>query len=431
MVGQNGRRVAIVAGCRTPFAKSGTVFKDLSAVELARLATRELLARTEIAPTDVDQVIFGQVVPSVLAPNVAREVSLLPQFPKTIPAYSLNRACASSSQAVVAAHDQIVLGQADVVIAGGTESLSDIPILHSKRFAELLVQASRAKTLGQRLGILARTRLRDLVPVTPAIAEPSTGETMGQSAEKMAKENGIAREAQDAFALRSHRLAAAGTADGRLTAEIVPVFVPPAFEPAVTSDNGVRADSTLEQLAALRPVFDRRYGSVTAANASPLTDGASAVLVMSEERARALGYAPLAYVRSYAVAAVDPGAQLLMGPAFAVPKALDRAGITWRELGLVEMHEAFAAQVLSNIQAFESDIWAREHLGRDQRVGEVDRDTLNVMGGSIAIGHPFGATGGRITTTLANEMRRRDVQFGLISVCAQGGMGFAMVLERM
>ena len=431
MIGQNGRRVAIVAGCRTPFAKSGTVFKDLSAVELARLATRELLARTEIAPTDVDQVIFGQVVPSVLAPNVAREVSLLPQLPKTIPAYSLNRACASSNQTVAAAHDQIVLGQADVVIAGGTESLSDIPILHSKRFAELLVQASRAKTLGRRLGTLARTRLRDLVPVTPAIAEPSTGETMGQSAEKMAKENGIAREAQDAFALRSHRLAAAGTADGRLTAEIVPVFVPPAFEPAVTSDNGVRADSTLEQLAALRPVFDRRYGSVTAANASPLTDGASAVLVMSEEKARALGYAPLAYVRSYAVAAVDPGAQLLMGPAFAVPKALDRAGITWRELGLVEMHEAFAAQVLSNIQAFESDIWAREHLGRDQRVGEVDRDTLNVMGGSIAIGHPFGATGGRITTTLANEMRRRDVQFGLISVCAQGGMGFAMVLERM
>ena len=430
MVGQNGRRVAIVAGCRTPFAKSGTVFKDLGAVDLARLAAGELLVRTELAPAQVDQVIFGQVVPSVLVPNVAREVSLLPQFPKTIPAYSLNRACASANQAIAAAHDQIALGQADVIVAGGAESLSDIPILHSRRFAERLVQASRAKTLAQRVRVLAGTKLRELVPVTPAIAEPSTGETMGQSAEKMAKENGISRQAQDAFALRSHRLAAEGTADGRLTAEIAPVFVPPGYEPA-TTDNGIRADSTLEQLAALKPVFDRRYGSVTAANASPLTDGASAVLLMSGEAAGALGYTPLAVIRSSAVAAVDPGEQLLMGPAFAVPLALDRAGLTWSELGLVEMHEAFASQVLSNIQAFESDIWAREHLGREGRVGEVDWDTLNVMGGSIAIGHPFGATGGRITTTLANEMVRRDVQFGLISVCAQGGMGFAMVLERM
>jgi len=430
MVGQNGRRVAIIAGCRTPFAKSGTVLKDLSAVELARLATRELLTRSEIPAAKVDQVIFGQVIPSVLAPNVAREVSLLPQFPRTVPAFSLNRACASSGQAVADAYDQIALGQADVIIAGGTESLSDIPILHSKRFAELLVQASRARTLGKRVATLAKVRPRDLVPVTPAIAEPSTGETMGQSAEKMAKENGITRQAQDEYALRSHRLAAQGTADGRLTSEIAPVFVPPTYD-AVVADNGIRADSSLEQLAALKPAFDRRYGSVTAGNASPLTDGASAVLVMSDEAARALGYTPLAFVRSYAVAAVDPGAQLLMGPGYAVPTALERAGIAWKDLGLVEMHEAFASQVLSNIQAFESDMWAREHLGRSERIGEVDWEALNVMGGSIAIGHPFAATGGRIVTTLANEMRRRNVQFGLISVCAQGGMGFAMVLERM
>ena len=430
MLGQNGRRVAVIAGCRTPFVKSGTVFKDLSAVELAKLATRELLIRTEIPPAKVDQVVFGQVIPSVLAPNVAREVSLLPQFPRNVPAFSLNRACASSGQAVAEAFDQIALGQADMVVAGGTESLSDIPILHSRRFAELLVQASRARTLGKRLATLARIRPRDLVPVTPAIAEPSTGETMGQSAEKMAKENGISRHAQDDYALRSHRLAARGTADGRLTAEIAPVFVPPAYEP-VTADNGIRADSTLEQLAALRPAFDRRYGSVTAGNASPLTDGASAVLVMSGEAARAAGFEPLAYVRSYAVAAVDPGAQLLMGPAYAIPRALERARIAWKDLGLVEMHEAFASQLLSNIQAIESDMWAREHLGRDRRIGEVNWEVLNVMGGSIAIGHPFGATGGRLITTLGNEMRRRDVQFGLVSVCAQGGMGFAMVLERM
>ncbi|MEK6610531.1 MAG: acetyl-CoA C-acyltransferase, partial [Gemmatimonadota bacterium] len=293
--------------------------------------------RTEIDPKTVDQVIFGQVIPSVLAPNVAREVSLLPQFPRNIPAYSLNRACASSNQAIADAHDQIVLGHADIVIAGGTESLSDVPILHSKRFAEILVEASKAKSLGRRLGAIAKTRLRDLIPVTPAIAEPSTGQTMGQSAEKMAKENGITREAQDKFALRSHQNAAQGTADGRLTSEIAPYFVPPRYETEIATDNGIRPDSTLEQLAKLRPVFDQRYGTVTAANASPLTDGGSAVLLMSEERAKALGYEALAFIRSYAVAAVDPGEQLLMGPAFAVPKALERAGILWKELGLVDM----------------------------------------------------------------------------------------------
>jgi acetyl-CoA acyltransferase len=427
-----GRRVAIVAGCRTAFAKAGTVLRDVSAVDLARHAGRELLVRSEVDPAAVDLVIFGQVVPSVLAPNVAREVSLLPQFPRTIPAHSLNRACASSAQAIADGHAQIVLGLADVVMAGGTESLSDVPILHSRRFASILVEASKAKTLGRRLGTFAKTRPKDLVPVAPAIAEPSTGMTMGQSAEKMAKENGISRAAQDEVAFTSHRRAAAATADGRLTAEIAPLFLPPAFEQAETTDNGIRSDTTLDQLAKLKPVFDRKYGTVTAGNASPLSDGAAAVLLMSEEKAGALGYPPLAFIRSYAVAAVDPGEQLLMGPAFAVPVALERAGIAWRDLDLVEMHEAFAAQVLSNIQAFESARFAQEKLGRKAAVAEggVNWDTLNVMGGSIAVGHPFGATGARIATTLANEMVRRDVQFGLISICAQGGMGFAMVLER-
>ena len=430
MNGMSGRPVVIVGGCRTPFAKAGTALKQLAAVDLARHAARELLIRTEVPPAQVDQVIFGQVIPSVLVPNVAREVALLPQFPKSIPAYSLNRACASSNTAVADAFDQIRLGYADVVLAGGTESLSDVPILHSRRFADILVEASKAKSAGQKIAALLRTRPRDLIPVTPAIAEPSTGESMGQSAEKMAKENGISREAQDRFALGSHQKAAQGTNDGRLTAEIAPVFVPPRYESIETSDNGVRADTSLDQLAKLRPVFDRRYGTVTAGNASPLTDGASAVIVMSEEKARALGYQPLAWIRSYAVAAVDPGWQLLMGPAWAVPKALERAGLTLKDMGLVEMHEAFAAQVLSNIQAFESKKFAQERLGRGEAVGEVNPETLNVMGSSIAIGHPFGATGTRITTTLANEMKRRGVQFGLISVCAQGGMGFAMVLER-
>jgi len=425
----NGRRVAIVAGLRTPFARSGTVLRDVPGVAMARHVARELLYRSELDGALVDEVIVGQVVPSVLTPNVAREVSLLPQFPRTIPAYTLNRACASAAQAITNAADQIRLGHADVIMAGGVESLSDIPVLHSRRFSRLLVDASKAKTLGQRLGIFAQVRPRDLVPLTPAIAEPSTGESMGQSAEKMAKENGITRDAQDRLALQSHERAAAGTADSRLTAEIAPWFGGKSGEEVVTGDNGIRSDTSLEQLAKLRPVFDRTYGTVTAGNSSPLTDGAAMVLLMSEERALSLGYEPLAFLRSYAVAAVDPGWQLLMGPAYAVPKALERAGISWGELGLVEIHEAFAAQVLSNVQAWASTIWA-ERLGLSAPVGEVDWERTNVMGGSIAIGHPFGATGARIVTTLANEMRRRDVQFGLISICAQGGMGSALVLER-
>lgn len=423
------RRVAIIAGLRTPFARSGTVFRDVSAVALARHAARELLYRSELDGREVDEVIFGQVVPSVLTPNVAREVSLLPQFPANIPAYTLNRACASSAQTISNAADQIALGHADTIVAGGVESLSNIPILHSRRFSQILVEAGKARTLAARLGALAGTRPRDLRPVTPAIAEPSTGESMGQSAEKMAKENGISRESQDQLALQSHQRAVSATTDGRLSAEIAPWLGGASMEEIVGADNGIRADTSLDALARLKPVFDRRYGSVTAGNSSPLTDGAAAVLLMAEEKARALGYDPLAYLRSYAVSAVDPGWQLLMGPAYAVPKALERAGISWAELGLVEIHEAFAAQVLSNVQAWGSRDWA-ERLGLPGPVGEVDWARTNVLGGSIAIGHPFGATGARLATTLANEMRRRDVQFGLISICAQGGMGFAMVLER-
>lgn len=424
-----GRRAAVVAGVRTPFAKSGTALRDVTAVALGRHAARELLYRSGLPGDEVDEVIFGQVIPSVLAPNLAREVSLLPQFPRTIPAYTLNRACASGAQAIVNAADQIMLERADVVLAGGAESLSDVPILHSRRFSSLLVEASKAKSLGQRIGILARTRLRDLVPVTPAIAEPSTGETMGQSAEKMAQENGLRREDQDVVALRSHQRAAAATVDGRLPAEIAPWFGGRGMDEVLASDNGVRAETSLEVLAKLKPVFDRRYGSVTAGNSSPLTDGAAAVLLMADARARALGFRPLVTVRSYAVAAVDPGWQLLMGPAFAVPRALERAGIGWNDLGLIEIHEAFAAQVLSNIQAWGSKAWA-DRLGLPGPVGEVNWDITNVMGGSIALGHPFAATGARIVTTMANEMQRRGVQFGLVSICAQGGMGFAMVLEH-
>jgi acetyl-CoA acyltransferase len=425
-----GRRVAVVEGCRTPFCKAGTSFRELSPVQLGTIAVRELVSRADLDPAEVDHLVYGTVVPSIQAPNVAREVGLSAGLPASVPAFTVGRACASANQAITSGAEAIARGYADVVVAGGVEVLSDVPMLLSRRLREALVRASKARGLPAKLGALAAVRPRDLAPVVPAIAEPSTGETMGQSAERMAKENGITREAQDRWALRSHKLAALGTADGRLGEEIVPAYVPPRFDEIVAEDNGIRNDTSLEKLAALPPVFDRKYGSVTAGNASPLTDGASAVLLMSEEKAAALGYEPLGIIRSWAYTALAPSGQLLQGPAYAAPIALDRAGVAMEDIELWELHEAFAAQVLSNFQALDSDEFARRELGRDRRVGLPDEDRINVMGGSIAIGHPFGATGGRLTTTLLREMRRRGLGLGLITVCAAGAMGFAMVLER-
>jgi acetyl-CoA acyltransferase len=420
---------AIVAGCRTPFARSGSVFADLSAIELGKLAVRDALARSGLRGDRVDQLIYGTVVHDTQAPNIAREVGLA-VLPKTVPAVTVSRACSSANQAITDAAQLIEVGQAEVVVAGGAESLSHVPITVSDKLSKTLVLASKGKTLGQRLAPFTSVRPKDLIPVTPAIAEPTTGETMGESAERMAKENGISREDQDAWALRSHELAGAGTQDGRLTSEITPVYLLPDYERVIDRDNGVRTDSSLEKLAKLRPAFDRRYGSVSAGNSSPLTDGASAVVLMNADLAAAEGIQPMGFMRSWAWTALDPAGQLLQGPAYAAPLALDRAGLTMQDIGLMEMHEAFAAQVLSNLQALSSKRFAQDELGRSDAVGHPDVDVINVMGGSLAIGHPFGATGGRITVTILNEMARRDVEFGLITVCAAGGMGFAMVVER-
>ena len=422
-------KTAIIAGCRTPFVRSGTHFGRLTAIDLGRHAVNELLARSEVPPDAVDHLVYGTVVHDPQAPNIAREVGLS-TLPADVPAVTVSRACASANQAISDAVNLIESGNADVVVAGGAECLSRIPILVSDRLSRTLVAASRAKSLGARIRAFARTRPRDLVPVAPAIAEYSTGETMGQAAERMAKENGISREDQDRWALESHLKAHAGTEDGRITAEIAPVYVPPKYETTVEKDNGIRSDTSMEALSALRPVFDREFGSVTAGSSSPLTDGASAVLLMSPERAQDLGMKPLGYVRSYAITALDPAAQLLQGPAYAAPLALDRAGLTMADIDLLEMHEAFAAQVLSNLRAWDSGRFCRDELGLGGKLGHPDPERINVMGGSIAIGHPFGATGGRLTTTLLNELRRRDGRFGLVTVCAAGGMGFAMVLER-
>jgi len=422
------RRVAIVSGLRTPFAKQGSAYKDLSALELAKIVVAELLSRTGVEPRAIEQVVYGQVIPSLSVPNIAREVVLGTGMPRSIEAYSVARACATSYQAAVNVAESILAGVIDCGIAGGADSASDVPMVASKQLSAALVKLSKARSLREKLRALASLGPTDLLPIPPALEEPSTGLTMGESAEKMAKENGISRADQDAFAHRSHLLAAQAWADGRLREEVMPVFVPPTYEP-FEQDNLVRNDSELDSYAKLKPVFDRRYGSVTAANSSALTDGASALLLMSEKKAKALGLDVLGYLRSYAFAAVDPAEQLLMGPAYATPLALDRAELKLKNMDLIDMHEAFAAQVLSNLQAFESDSFAVSKLGRDKRIGRVDWDKLNVSGGSIALGHPFAATGARQICQVLRELRRRGGQYALCTACAAGGLGAALVLE--
>ena len=427
---KNGRRVAIVYGLRTPFVRSGTLFRNLSAIDLGRIATVELLNHTEIDPKEIDEVVFGTVVFFPQAPNLGREIALGAGIPSSTPAYTVTRACASANQAITNAVDNITSGNADVAIAGGAESLSDIPVLFSKGFRTILYNSYRGKNLVQKIKPFLGLHLRDLVPEVLALVEPSTGLTMGQSAEKMARENRISRKDQDAYAYRSHKLAYKATEDGRLKEEIIHALVPPDYSIVVAADNGIRNDASIDALSKLSPVFDRKYGTVTAGNSSSLTDGASVLLLMVEERAKALGYKPLGYVRSYAYAALSPDDQLLMGPAYSTPIALERAGLSFGDIDLIEMHEAFAAQALSNIQAFASKKFAEEKLGRSSPIGEIDMDKFNVSGGSIAIGHPFGATGGRLTITALNELRRRDRNFGLITVCAAGALGVTMVVER-
>ncbi len=421
--------MAIIDGLRTPFCKAGTDLGKTTSIELGAAVVQELVAKTEIDPEQIDSLVYGNVVPSVAAPNVAREVVLSTDLPRQIHATTVMRACASSTEATTHAGNAIALGTSEVAIVGGVDCLSDVPILFSRKFSESLVAASRARSLQDRLKAFAAIRPKDLLPVPPSISERSTGKTMGQHAEAMAKENGISREEQDAFALRSHELAAAATEDGRLPAEIAPVYLRKKGK-AVFRDNHIRGDSTLEAMARLRPAFDKKYGSVTAANACPITDGASALLLMNAAKAKALGYEPLGYIRAHGYAAVDPQWQLLMGPTFASAKALDNAGLTLADMDLVDMHEAFAAQVLSNVKAMGSRKFAEEKLGRSEALGEIDMDRFNVCGGSIALGHPFAATAGRQMVTVLHELKRRGEQFGLITQCAAGAMGAAIILER-
>ena len=428
LVTRQGDRIAIISGLRTPFARQATAFHGVPAVDLGKMVVGELLTRSEISPDVIELLVFGQVVQMPEAPNIAREIVLGTGMNVHTDAYSVSRACATSFQAVANVAESLLAGTIRAGIAGGADSSSVLPIGVSKTLARTLVDANKARTMSQRLKLFSRLRMRDLLPVPPAVAEYSTGLRMGDTAEQMAKTHGITREQQDALAHRSHQLAAKAWEEGKLAQEVMTAYVPPYREP-FSEDNNVRKNSTIADYAKLRPAFDRQHGTVTAANSTPLTDGAAAVILMTESRARELGLQPLGYLRSYAFTAVDVWEDMLLGPAWSTPLALERAGLTLNDITLFDMHEAFASQTLTNLKMLASDRFAREVLGRDRATGDVDESKFNVLGGSIAYGHPFAATGARMITQTLNELRRRGGGFGLVTACAAGGLGAAMVLE--
>lgn len=422
-------KIVIVEGVRTPFCKMGTQFNDLSAQELGAIVSREVLERSGIEPGRIDEVIFGNVAQPPDAANISRVIALLAGIPRQTPAYTVHRNCASGIESVISASLKIRAGEARCILAGGTESMSNIPFFMTKKLQEIIFQFGRSRNLMQKLQVLAQMRLHYLQPrigLQLGLTDPVCGLNMGQTAEVLAKEFGISRREQDEFALTSHKRAVEGRP--LLREEIVPVIPAPKFKTVVEHDNGPRENQTMEALAKLRPYFDRHSGTVTAGNASQITDGAAALLVMSESRARELGYKPLGSIRAFAFAGVEPE-RMGIGPAHAIPKALKRAGMTLKHIGAVEINEAFAAQVLACTKALSSDEFAKE-FGYEGYTGEIDPAVLNINGGAIALGHPVGTTGTRLILTMLRHMIRKDLESGLVSLCVGGGQGAAVILER-
>jgi acetyl-CoA acyltransferase len=419
-------RIAIVDGLRTPFARVATHFRDLSAIDLGKLVVQEILHRNNLKPEQVSQLVFGMTVMIPEAPFIAREIALACGLDR-LDAYSITRACATSFQTVTSAAESILAGNAEIVIAGGTDSTSSVRLPMSKKMSATLRDVNFAKTLGDRLKLLATLRPKDLLPMRPSITEFTTGETMGQSCEKMVKKWGVSRTEQDDIASASQSNAAHAWQQGLMEKQVMKVTLPSGK--TLHEDNLVRQKNSRADYDKLKPCFDfTDAGTVTAGNSSPLTDGASCVLLMTEEKAKALGYTPLGFIRSTAFAAKTPADDLLMGPVLAAPLALERAGLTLKDMTTIDMHEAFAGQVACNIRGLASDSYAREH-GLQKATGEVDMGKLNVNGGSIAYGHPFGATGTRIISQTLYELKRRGGGFSLTTACAAGGIGAAMVLE--
>ncbi len=424
------KKIAVVNGVRTPFIKAWTLFEDMSAQKLGSLCVTELLQRTEIDPELIDEVIIGCVGQPIDAANVARVISLLSGIPKSKRAYTVNRNCASGMESVTSAVEKISAGQCDVIVAGGAESMSNAPLVFSKESAKLFMKLQRAKTFPEKFGVMSQFRPKHFAPqsaLAQALTDPTCGLNMGQTAEVLAKKFAISRERQDTFSVESHRRVTA--AREKLKEEIMTVFVPPTFDKAVSDDNGVRDGQSMEALAKLRPAFDRYSGSVTAGNSSQITDGAAAVLLMEESRARAMGYEILGTIAAYDYAGLEPS-EMGLGPAFVIEKILRKTGLALSDIELFEINEAFAVQVLACIEALNCKKFAEKNFPGGKPVGEINQSILNVNGGGIALGHPVGVSGTRLILTCLKEMKRRGHHRGLVSLCIGGGQGGGVLLER-
>jgi acetyl-CoA acyltransferase len=422
------KKVVFIDGVRTPFLKSGTDYMDLMSYQLGQYAIKGLLDKTGLNPEEVDRVIYGNVISNVKTENVAREAAVTAGIPVKAPCNTVKQACISANQAIANAVDSIQLGRADVIISGGVDNTSDTPIGYTKEMRKKLFAAQKLSTPVEYLKFATTLRPQDFLPDRPAVAEFITGRTMGQDCEILAQKFNVTREEQDELAAASHQNAAKAFEAGYLS-DIVPVQLPPNFS-AITKDNGVRGDSTVEKMAKLKPAFDKYVGTITAANASFLTDGASAVLLTSEDKAKELGLHPKAEIIDYAFTGGDLYEELLLGPAYAIAQVLDRTGLTLEDIDVFEIHEAFAGQVMANIKALASKEWCKEKLGKDNPVGNVPMKKLNQWGGSLAIGHPFGATGGRLITMAANRLIHTKGKYALLAACAAGAHGHAMIIKR-
>lgn len=425
----NMKKVVLIDGCRTPFLRSGSDYMDLMSYQLGQFAIKGLLIKTGIDPKIVDSVVMGCVIANIKTPNVAREAALTAGIPNSTPCHTVSQACISANRAIADGCLEIMTGQSEIVIAGGIDHTSDTPIQFPRKMRKKLFKAQRLKTMMDNLKFVFSLRPSDFAPERPQVAEYTTNRVMGQDCDIMAASFGVTRDEQDEFAVRSHQLAAKAHEAGHLPEEMVDVSLPPKFKP-ITRDNGVRGNSTLEKVAKLRPAFDKKFGTLTAANSSFLTDGASATLLMSEEKAKELGLTPKAEVVDFAFTGQSLEDELLLGPAYAVSKVLKKAGMELSDMDVIEFHEAFAGQILTNIKALASDEFAKENLGRDKAVGKVDMSKFNLWGGSLSIGHPFGATGGRIMTTCANRLQKEGGKYGILAACAAGAHGHAMILKN-
>lgn len=421
-------RIAIIDGLRTPFCKSGGVLSDLEADDMGAYAVRELIARTGVPLKSIDELIFGNVITPPHAANIARLISVKGGIPLKVPSFTVNRNCASGLEAITSAAERITTGSAQVIIAGGTESMTNFPVIINKRYKKFLMQLSKAKGFGQKISTLFSFRPSFIMPDFPEISDPLCGLSMGQTAENLAREFHITRKDQDEFALRSQQRAEIAISDGRMGEEIIQIPVPPLFNKIQAVDDGPRANQTLEALAKLRPSFDKITGTVTAGNSSPLTDGAAALLIMKESRAKELQLKPIGYIRDFAEAGLEPS-RMGLGPAFAISKLLEKTGMVLSDIDLIEINEAFSAQVLACHKALDSNEFAKKELGRSQSVGAIDMEKLNVNGGAIALGHPLGASGARLVLTMLKELKRKNKKIGLVSLCIGGGQGQAAILE--